>query len=171
MLETLVLPVPHRAEQFFSGAASNYADDAVADVFTVVLGLDIQPELPEAKSKGPQSTERTAIVGFSGSMRGSCELRVSLPAAREIVSAMMGGSAVEQDEDMVDDAIGELCNMIAGGWKGRFPDAAFDCRLSPPTVISGSDYRIRLTRPSAQSSHSYRFGTNVIYLTLHCEEC
>ena len=57
----------------------------------------------------------------------------------------------------VQDAMGELCNMLAGGWKGRIPELSSQCSLSLPAVITGRDYQIRVYTPQFQLSRSYGF--------------
>ena len=103
-------------------------------------------------------------------MRGSCELRLGGGAACSIASAMLGGTPVEESDDSLDDAVGELCNMVAGGWKNRIPSLASTCALSPPTVISGCDYRIHMNSASVKLRRTYRFAGHQMQLTLHCLE-
>jgi chemotaxis protein CheX len=38
------------------------------------------------------------------------------------------------------DAIGEVCNMIAGNFKNKLSGMGSGCMLSVPTVITGGDY-------------------------------
>jgi chemotaxis protein CheX len=42
----------------------------------------------------------------------------------------------------VSDALGEVCNMVAGNFKNKIAGLAEGCMLSPPTVITGSDYSL-----------------------------
>ena len=35
-------------------------------------------------------------------------------------------------DDTVKDGIGEICNMLAGAWKGKVPELAANCGLSVP---------------------------------------
>jgi chemotaxis protein CheX len=40
------------------------------------------------------------------------------------------------------DALGEVCNMVAGNFKNKVAGLAEGCMLSPPTVVTGSDYSL-----------------------------
>ena len=60
-------------------------------------------------------------------------------------------------DDSINDALGELCNMLAGGWKNEVPGLSSECALSPPTVISGRDYKVHLSKPSVKLSRIYQF--------------
>jgi chemotaxis protein CheX len=157
-------------EDFLSVENLDRADAVVAEVFEMMFGFDIK--VVDLTSHGcplPDLDERTAIVGFSGSMRGSCQIRISVIAARAIASAMLGGIPIDDDDDSVNDALGELCNMLAGGWKNCVPSLSSECALSPPTVISGRDYKVHMSKPSAKLSRRYQFDTHMLHLTLYRE--
>jgi chemotaxis protein CheX len=40
------------------------------------------------------------------------------------------------------DALGEVCNMIAGSFKHKVNGLSERCALSPPSVVTGKDYRV-----------------------------
>jgi len=142
------------------------ADEAVAEVFGSMLGMAVTV-LDGGSVHNAGTDDRTAVVGLSGAMRGSCELRMSSLAAGMISSAMLGGTPEDKDEDSLDDAVGELCNMLAGGWKDRLPMLAEKCLLAPPTVISGRNYKLHWTSPTAKMSRCYGFDGQVLMLTIH----
>jgi chemotaxis protein CheX len=168
MSESMFAVKSYGAEEFLSTENQHRADETVVEVFSMMLGHEIGPvEEPVGSS---DANERTAIVGFSGSMRGTCEIRMTTAAARSVASAMLGGTPVEEGDDSIDDAIGELCNMIAGGWKNRIHTLSSDCALSPPTVISGGDYKVHMRQPSMRMTRIYRFDGQLLHLTLHRED-
>jgi chemotaxis protein CheX len=157
--------------EFLSPATLNRADTIVAEIFGMMFGLEIEVVRSGDPGLGsPESDDRTAVVGFSGAMRGSCHLRMTAQAARSIASAMLGGAPIEEDDDSIDDALGELCNMLAGGWKNGTPGLSSECALSPPTVISGRNYKVHMIKPSVKASRLYRFDVYTLYLTLCCED-
>lgn len=55
----------------------------------------------------------------------------------------MLGPEVTCSEDMVCDAIGEICNMVAGNLKNKLIDLDKLCLLSVPAVVTGHAYRFR----------------------------
>ena len=146
-----------------------YADASVIEVFRVALGFEIEAVHAPGSDQFPCGIdERTAIVGFSGTMRGSFQVRINSSAVRAIASAMLDGAPVEDDDDSTDDALGEICNMIAGGWKNAIPVFS-ECALAPPTVISGRNYKVRFHKPSALLSRVYKFNGHTMHLIMHCE--
>jgi len=160
----------YRTEDFLSAENLDHADAVVAEIFSMMFGLNIKAvEILYSDLPVCEQDERTAFVGFSGAMRGSCQIRVSSNAARSIASAMLGGMPVDDDDDSINDALGELCNMLAGGWKNGIPELSSECALSPPTVISGQDYKVHIRKPAVKLLRSYRFEDHAFHLALHRE--
>jgi chemotaxis protein CheX len=171
MLESISERKPYGVEEFLSPRNLEHADAAVVEIFNLMFGFDIEAvEVPGIDPTAPGQDDRTAIVGFSGAMRGSCQVRMGTPPAQAIASAMLGGTPVAEDDDSIDDALGELCNMLAGGWKNSIPGLSSECALSPPTVISGRDYKVHTCKPSEILLRAYRFDIHTFLLTLCREE-
>lgn len=177
MFECDIALKSYSAEDFMSAANLDRADASVVEVFSLMFGFDIEVVQPsEVGLQAGLNTslntgeldERSAIVGFSGPMRGSCQVRIGSLAARSVASAMLGGTPVEEDDDSIDDALGELCNMIAGAWKNGVP-AFSACTLSPPTVVSGRNYKVHFHKRAMKIARIYKFGGHMLHLTLHCE--
>ena len=74
----------------------------------------------------------------------------------------MTGMEFEEIDDTVQDAIGEICNMLAGAWKGKVPELAAHCGLSVPAVITGCDYNLHVQAPEFQLHHVYRFDEDAL---------
>lgn len=169
MSDSSVLLKSYSVEDFLSPENLRCADATVVEIFSMMFGLEIKAaDAPDCHAPASDSDQRTAVVGFSGVMRGSCQIRMSSLAVGTVASAMLGGVPVDDDESL-DDALGELCNMLAGGWKNGIPALNSEVSLSPPTVISGRDYKIRVHKPSERLSRDYRFGGHCLHLTL-CRE-
>jgi len=155
----------------FSKHNQELIDETVTEVFGMMLGFATElVSPPTTLSSASDQPERTAIVGFSGCMRGSCGIRVTALAARAIASAMLCGMAIDDEDGSIDDAVGELCNMLAGGWKNRIPVLSSNCLLSPPAVISGSDYRVHIRTASTMVSRTYTFESHTLQMILVCDQ-
>jgi chemotaxis protein CheX len=114
-------------------------DDAVAEVFEVMLG---QPctVLGKASAMDRNTSTIAAEIVLSGTLEGRCEVRLSVLAAERLTNALLGTEGNwddPMDDSMIDDAVGELCNMIAGGWKSRLETPASACDLSVSAVRRG----------------------------------
>lgn len=140
-------------------------DVCVDEVFHLMLGVtcrrDPTPWAEEAESV-------TAVVGFGGLLSGACVVRSSASAARKI-AALMTGTEFATIDDTVKDAIGEICNMLAGSWKGKVPDLAANCGLSVPAVITGCDYNLHVQAPEFQLHHTYRCEGASFSVTIVCD--
>ena len=170
MSELLLETKPYTMEEFLSNRNYTLADETVAEIFRTLLGLNVRT-LPPSETYIPAADNgRTAIVGFSGAMRGYCGVRLTSPAACSIASAMLGGVLMEEGDESIDDGVGEICNMIAGGWKNRIPELSSRCSLSPPTVISGRDYKVHTVKPSVTIVRLYAFDEHTIQVVLDFEQ-
>ncbi len=139
-------------------------DRSVEEVFQLMLGADCMRDsaLPAIE---PDAV--TAVVGFGGALSGACVFRSSGETAREI-AARLAGTTFTVVVDTVKDAVGEICNMLAGAWKGKVPELAARCGLSVPQ----QDHRRRLQprrRPEFQLHHAYRFDTCRFTVTIVCD--
>ena len=140
-------------------------DSTVEEVFKMMLGIDCQrdpnPMVLEAESV-------TAVVGFGGLLSGACLFKSGSMAAMKIATYMTGMEFTEVD-DTVKDGIGEICNMLAGAWKGKVPDLAANCGLSIPAVITGRDYNLHVQAPEFKLVHTYRFDSSSFEVTIICD--
>ena len=140
-------------------------DASVEEVFHVMFGLHcVRDAGPLVKE--PESV--TAVVGFGGALSGACVFRSGGIAAMKIAAAMTGMEFKEID-DTVKDGIGEIANMLAGGWKSKVPGLAGNCGLSIPAVITGHDYRLHVQAPQFKLQHIYRFDVHLFEVTIICD--
>lgn len=140
-------------------------DASVEEVFQMMLGVNSQ------RFDGPMEVEAesvTAVVGFGGLLSGACVFKSGSSAAMKIAAHMTGMEFTEVD-DTVKDGIGEICNMLAGAWKGKVPDLAANCGLSVPAVITGRDYNLHVQAPEFKLCHLYQFDDSSFEVTIICD--
>ena len=144
----------------------NHIDRSVEEVFHLMLDAECvrDPGVPTIIE--PEAV--TVVVGFGGALSGACVFRSTGAAAREIAARMVGMTFADVD-DTVKDAVGEICNMLAGSWKGKVPELAAHCGLSVPAVITGHDYKLHVQAPEFQLHHAYRFGNWHFTVTIVCD--
>jgi chemotaxis protein CheX len=140
-------------------------DRAVQDVFGTMLGVDCSPEEEPRKSE-PESF--SVLIGLAGVISGSCMLRADKTSSHYIASLLTGTEG--SSEAMVKDALGEVCNMVAGTWKRSVPELSSMCMLSPPTVISGTDYSLHSMPGEIRMQRYYSIGNTGFAVMLHCSE-
>lgn len=108
------------------------------EVFGLMLGGDVASVTEPVCSQG---LDVTSMVGLAGSMCGILTLRCSAKSAALVASKMLGVDATTANPQMLD-AIGEVCNMVAGNFKNKIAGMGDGCKLSVPTVITGEDYSL-----------------------------
>jgi chemotaxis protein CheX len=111
---------------------------AVEEVFEIMLRCRVKPTpRPEPEA----NVEFTAMVGLAGSLCGVLSVCCDAPTAKQMAWRMLGDSA--STDDQVSDALGEVCNMVAGNFKNKLAGMDGRCLLSVPTVICGGEYQFR----------------------------
>jgi chemotaxis protein CheX len=90
----------------------------------------------------PTTPQLTAMVGIAGPLCATFSIRCSTASATLIASHMLGVPAEEAAAQM-SDAVGEVCNIVAGYFKAKV-GLGDRCMLSVPTVLIGNDYQVRL---------------------------
>lgn len=142
-----------------------HLDEAVDEVFRLMMGASCSP-VDERVAEGQETI--TAVIGLAGAMSGVCTLRCSADAALRMAECMVGIRPSELDA-MVKDAIGEVCNMVAGAWKGKHGVLAAGCMLSTPAVVTGTNYQLHMQQQEFRIDHNYRFEEHRISISIICE--
>jgi chemotaxis protein CheX len=102
---------------------------------------------------------------MAGVLCGITTIHCSTDTAIRLASKMAGTEAA-QDPNIVNDAIGELCNVVAGNFKAKIPSLADHCMLSVSTVITGENYALQSAEPSESLQVSLLFESSPIHISL-----
>lgn len=86
---------------------------AIEEVFQIMLGQRVTPAAP---SDAHDPSGFTAMVGIAGALCGILTISCSKKAARDVAICMIGPE-IADSEEQVSDALGEVCNMIAGNFE------------------------------------------------------
>lgn len=132
-------------------------DRAVDEVFRIMAGISFIP----TNNPVEHNYEVTAIIGLAGSLSGAFIINTTENDALRFTEALTRSSLTEFD-DMVSDTIGEICNMLAGVWKGGFRSLASACLLSVPTVFTGKDYRRCTQSMQTCVERTYLYGPHAL---------
>ncbi|HEX3437212.1 MAG TPA: chemotaxis protein CheX [Pseudacidobacterium sp.] len=140
-------------------------DSAVDEVFRLMMSV---PCVPVKECVFEEREMITAVIGLAGAMSGACTLRCDLSAALRMAERMVGIHPAELDA-MVKDAIGEVCNMVAGAWKGKHPVLSSGCMLSTPAVVTGTHYQLHMQQPEFRIDRNYEFEQHAVSVSIICE--
>lgn len=135
---------------------------AVLEVFEMMAGARLEVD---AGSKEEPRGEQTAMVGMAGELCGMTILCCSRTAGSKFASLMLGGDAASNPQTSRD-ALGELCNMIAGNFKAKVSNLADHCMLSVPTVITGDDYSMATVEPTEGVTLALKYEGEPVWVTL-----
>jgi chemotaxis protein CheX len=150
-------------------ADPDHLHDSVREVFATMLGVDCHRETGmDTLNNDKAEASVTAVVGFGGILSGACVFRCGAQDARQI-AARLAGIEFDTVDDVVKDAVGEICNMLAGTWKGKVPDLAANCGLSVPAVITGNDYELHVQSPEFKICQAFWFDNTRFELTIVCD--
>ena len=106
-----------------------------------VFELMLSSQLTVPATAEETTMDVTAMVGLAGQLCGVLSVRCGVKTAALMASKMLGVDLDKVGADMPD-ALGEVCNMVAGNFKNKIAGLAEGCMLSPPTVITGNDYSL-----------------------------
>jgi chemotaxis protein CheX len=135
---------------------------AAIEVFEMMAG--VRPEL-NAGNSGEPAGEQTAMVGMAGALCGMTTLRCAKTTAARF-AALMLGEAAATDPSSSGDALGELCNMVAGNFKSKISTLADHCMLSVPTVITGENYSLETSEPTDGVRLAFLFEGKAFWVSL-----
>jgi chemotaxis protein CheX len=120
------------------------------------------------KPMEPEGPNITSMVGLAGRLCGVLSVRCQEKAAALMASKMLG---VELDKvgPEIADALGEVCNMVAGNFKNKISGMGDGCMLSPPSVIMGNDYSVHSTAdtPSLEVGLMFENMPLLVSLQIH----
>lgn len=86
---------------------------AIEEVFEIMVGRRVKPA---PKTGTPPPGGFTAMVGIAGALCGILTISCGKKTAREIGQCMLGPE-ITDSEEQVSDALGEVCNMVAGNFE------------------------------------------------------
>jgi chemotaxis protein CheX len=120
---------------------TRYLIDATREVFSTMVAMEVTDCYPLSDPITKFHCSVTGMVGMAGSYTGMLSIHCPAILAMTVTSNMLGMEVEEVGED-VNDALGEIANMLGGHVKQVLSKGGLDLNLSIPTVISGETYTI-----------------------------
>ena len=87
------------------------------------------------------SQQCNVITGVTGAVQGQVIYGMSLITADKIASQMLG-QPIRTFDQLAASAIAELGNMITGNASALLAEAGFECDITPPSIIRGTQVKI-----------------------------
>jgi len=115
--------------------------EATIDVLKTMAFVDPAPGKPYLKQDNYAKGDISAIIGMTGSAKGSLALTFTESCIVKIVSNMLGEDIREINGD-IKDAVGEITNMVSGAARKKLEAEGFTVTAAIPTVVSGKGHSI-----------------------------
>lgn len=115
---------------------------ATVDILQTMAGLPATVGKPYVKKNLTARGDVSAIVGVTGDKKGSIGVTFTKPCAIALVKGMLGDDIQDVLQD-IQDAVGEVTNMISGQARAGLVSLGVTLQGSTPTVIVGDGHIIR----------------------------
>jgi len=117
--------------------------NAVTNAMETMVGISPEREKLYLKDNRTTTGDITGIIGFAEKrISGSVALSFPTKTILKIFSLMMGAPVDEMNSE-VDDMVGELTNIVAGGAKKEFSELGYPYNISLPLVVAGKNHVIK----------------------------
>ncbi len=113
------------------------------DLFKTMVFLPLEAQPAHPIDAGKERFDFTGTIGLSGESPGAVGVRFPKALASKVASSMLG-SPIPEDSIEVQQTVGELTNMIAGGMKNALDPSGIRFDISIPTVIAGDQHTFNI---------------------------
>ncbi len=116
--------------------------EAAINVLKTMAMVEAKPGKPFLKKDSTAMGDVSGIIGITGDAQGSMSLSFESPCICAIVTNLFG-MPVNELNDEVKDAVGEMTNMICGDARRRLEGIGVTLQAGTPTVVAGHKHSIR----------------------------
>ncbi|MDX9896768.1 MAG: chemotaxis protein CheX [Desulfofustis sp.] len=113
--------------------------ESTQEIFSSMVMMEIAVVDSSDADQGSSRDGISGIIGLAGTHKGVLAIHIPAVVAMAITGSFLGMD-VEQINEDVEDAVGELANMLGGNIKTILSQNGRDIELSLPTTISGQNY-------------------------------
>lgn len=103
--------------------------------------VEPRPGKPYLKSTNQAQGDITGIIGLTGAVKGSLALTFTEKCILNIVSNMLGDK-IEVINGDIEDAVGEITNMVSGVARKKLEYQGMIVSAAIPTVVLGKGHSI-----------------------------
>ncbi len=116
--------------------------EAAINVLKTMAMVEPRPGKPYVKKDQVAAGDVSGIIGITGEAQGSMSISFEADCIKAIVGNLFG-MPVEEINDEVKDAVGELTNMICGDARRRLEAQGISLQAGTPTIVAGPQHQIR----------------------------
>ncbi len=123
--------------------------ETTQEIFSSMVMMDVSASEEPVTESSVHSESITGLIGLAGTYKGVLAIHMPNAVALAVTSSFLGMDVEEINAD-VEDAIGELANMLGGNVKTILSESGRDINLSLPSTISGREYNFQLASEAAE---------------------
>lgn len=115
--------------------------DATLNVLETMASTKAEAGKPHLKKDGVARGDVSGVVGLTGEAKGTVSVSFTEKSILAIVSKMFKEEMKELNEE-IEDAVGEITNMISGQARKRLEELGITLQGAIPSVIMGKNHTI-----------------------------
>lgn len=147
---------------------NNKIIESTIEIFTGMVMMEISVAGEPLLELAPLKQSITGMVGLAGISRGVLAVHFPKQVALDVTGSFLGMEVEEINAD-VEDAIGEIANMLGGNLKTILSDRGKDIQLSLPSTISGDEYSFTSHADVDQVILPFQAPAGVFYVEVELE--
>lgn len=117
-------------------AIINIFIDATLHVLATLGGVQFTVQQPRLKTDAASCGEVTGVIRLLGGVNGSVALGFERGCVLQVVSSMLGEDIRDLGQD-IQDAVGEITNMVSGQAAQKLGDVTPRIEIRPDVVLMG----------------------------------
>ena len=114
---------------------------ATLNVLTTMASTEANAGKPYLKKDHVAKGDLSGLIGLTGDVKGTISVSFAEKCILSIVSKMFGEEKKEVDEE-IQDAVGEISNMISGQARQELEELGLTLKAAIPSVVMGKDHTI-----------------------------
>lgn len=139
---------------------------ALAKTFQTMLARELKP-VGRGTVPALEGQHLLGIIDFTGKAEGQVCLRTTLDSGSEIAATLLGVPAAELGHGPeIDDAVGEVLNIMTGNFKSFLCDSGLGCRLQPPVVKRSSNLVTPVIRGGGLQRLVFKSGAIALFVDI-----
>lgn len=142
--------------------------ESTIEIFTGMVMMEISVTGEPLETLGILKQSITGMVGLAGTRKGVLAVHFPKQVALDVTSSFLGMDVEDINED-VQDAIGEIANMLGGNLKTILSDRGKDIHLSLPSTIFGDEYSFSSQAEVDQLILSFQAPAGTFYVEVELE--
>lgn len=143
--------------------------ESAKEIFSSMVMMEISVSGDNTIKSEPLVESISGVIGLAGTHKGVLAIHIPNKVAMAITSSFLGMDVDEINED-VEDAVGELANMLGGNVKSILSENGRDINLSLPSTITGQQYDFQPTKEAERIIIPFRCDAGDFSIDLQLEK-